>query len=55
VVNFNNIWVGSEFVFIDEPLKSEMEAGIQPDFNQCYIEVDDRMFIPAYTLKKVNA
>ena len=42
VINFSNIWVGSEFVFIDEPLKSEMEAGNQIDFNQCYIEVDDK-------------
>jgi len=52
LTNFNNLHIGSEIIFIDEPLKFEMEAGVQPDFNQCYIDVENKMYIPVYTLKK---
>jgi len=53
-INYEVIHIGSENVYIEDPLKSEMRLGIQPNFNQCYIAVDDRMYIPIYELKKIK-
>ncbi len=31
-----------------------MKLGVQPNFNQCYIAVESKMYIPKYILKKIN-
>ena len=54
VINYEVIHIGSENVFIEEPLKYEMILGVQPNFDQCYIAVESRMYIPKYILKKKN-
>ena len=53
-INYEFIHIGSEMVSIEEQLKYEMILGVRPNFDQCYIAVESRMYIPLYILKKKN-